>query len=310
MEHKVTLLVNPIIIALASMQLEMEGVVEMVHAIKDIAPACLPTDVEAQLSHAAEVGESYALATDLLFPHAMYGEGDRALSDNELLVELAGRKCYNSFGLKAGAKENSAYIANLFGSPPKIPHASVMYHAKMTFFFAGISRRMSHELIRHYVGADRSEEGCPSQESTRYTEHPGHFVPHPRVLADADDLRSFTVCMTEVYRAYRAYIASESEMFEAKHKRAATGMDRKRIYEAAASYLPGAAATSMIWTTNPIALQKIFTERCDEASDLEFQRFAKQLRALCYERWPNLFRESNLVLSPPLKPVLSAQENW
>lgn len=296
MEYKVKMISQPTIIALSSMQLEMEGVVEMVRVIRDIAPDCLPDDVEEQLARAEEAGEQYDVACNLLFPHALYGEGDRVLSDNELLVELSGRKCYNSFGLKAGLKENSAYIANLFGSPTKIPHASVIYHAKMSFFFAGISRRMTHELIRHYVGADRSEEGCPSQESTRYTEHPGHFVPHPRVLANADELRSFHVTMTELYRAYRTYIASENEVFEIKHGRTATGMDRKRIYEAAASYLSGAAATSMVWTTNPIALQKIFTERCDEASDLEFQRFAKQLRSLCHERWPNLFRGSNPAL--------------
>ncbi len=69
--------------------------------------------------------------------------------------------------------------------------------------------------------------------------------------------------------------------------------DRKRIYEASAQLLPGAACTSFTWTTNPMALSKLFTERCDFAADLEIQRFAVKLRALCYERWPNLFRESN-----------------
>ncbi len=301
--YTVKMIEAPTIIPLASMALEMEGLVEMTRCIRDISPACMPHNLEERLARAEENGESYERAADLLFPHAMYGEEDRVLTDNELIVELAGRKCYNSFGLKAGQKENSGYIANLFGAPGKIPHASVLYHAKMTFFFSGISRRMSHELIRHYVGADRSEEGCPSQESTRYTEHPGHFIPHPRVLNDADELRSFTVSMAEIYRAYRSYISSENEMFESKHKRTPTGMDRKRIYEAAASYLPGAAATSMIWTTNPMALQKIFTERCDEASDLEFQRFAKQLRRICYEKWPNLFRESNPALKVRVEEI-------
>ncbi len=71
------------------------------------------------------------------------------------------------------------------------------------------------------------------------------------------------------------------------------GMDRKRIYECAAQRLPGAASTSFIWTTNPVALAKLFKERCDFAADLEIQRFAQKLRQLCYQNWPNLFPESN-----------------
>ncbi len=66
-------------------------------------------------------------------------------------------------------------------------------------------------------------------------------------------------------------------------------MDRKRIYESAAQRLPGAAATSFTWTTNPIALSKLFRERCDYAADLEIQRFANKLRVIAVERWPHLF---------------------
>lgn len=38
---------------------------------------------------------------------------------------------------------------------------SILYHAKMTFFFAGVSRKFSHQFIRNYVGSDRTEEGSP-----------------------------------------------------------------------------------------------------------------------------------------------------
>jgi flavin-dependent thymidylate synthase len=220
-----------------------------------------------------------------------------------LLVRRRGKtmivsNCYNSFGKKAGRKTNGSYIANLLGGPGKIPHASVLYHAKMTFFFGGLSRRVSHELIRHYVGADRTEEGCPSQESTRYTHHPGHFTVHPRLLDNDTDMplaavEYFREAMQSAYDSYLNFINDETEAHYQEHGEAPKGMDRKRIYECAAQFLPGAAATSFIWTTNPMALQKMFDERCDNASDLEIQRFAKKLRSLCYDRWPNLFRASN-----------------
>ena len=54
----------------------------------------------------------------------------------------------------------------------------------------------------------------------------------------------------------------------------AGGMDRKRIFEAASSYLSHSAETSFIWTTNPIALAKLFKERDHEAAALEFRRLA------------------------------------
>lgn len=284
---EIKLITEPTILVLAEMELKEESLYHLVHWLAEAAPACLPADWQDKIE---DVYPSHMLLSPT-------DEPGRYVSDNERLVELGGRKCYNSFGEKAGRGDNASYIANLMGAPGKIPHLSVMYHAKMTFFFAGISRRMSHELIRHYVGADRSEEGCPSQESTRYTEHPGHFVVHPRMLNGIEGLElpesTFEADMRRAYASYLAYLEREVAMF--KHMKGAEpkGMDRKRIYEAAAMLLPGAAATSMVWTTNPVALQKLFTERTDLAADLEFQRFAVKLRDISYARWPNLFRASN-----------------
>lgn len=273
----IRIITEPTIFVLAETRLQPEGLARLVEWVAENEPSCLPAN---PTNYPPEM---------LLFPY----NGEASLSDRatdpELLVELAGRACYRSFGLRAGRKGNAEYIANLLGGPGKIPHGSVLYHSKATFWFGGISRRMSHELIRHYVGADRSEEGSPSQESTRYTHHNGSFVAHPRMLGDETQLEFFRSAMRRAYSEYTGYISDQYERLGEKPK----GMERKRIYEAAASLLPGAASTSMVWTTNPAALDKLFRERCDSASDLEFQRFARKLRKLCYERWPNLFRDSN-----------------
>jgi len=270
---------KPTIFVLAEMAIHPQAYADLIGWLEEYAPQCLAP---------AEDGQS---DRERIFPHDEWNDGR---SDNELLVELSGRKCYNSFGQKAGRRSNGAYIANLFGTPGKIPHSSVLYHAKMTFFFAGLSRRVSHELIRHYVGADRTEEGSPSQESTRYTHHSGHFTLHPRMAGDPRQTAQFAVDMNDAYARYTAYLERESAVYAAEHDgKVPRRMARKRIFEAAAQILPGAACTSFIWTTNPMALSKLFSERCDYAADLEIQRFALQLRELCYARWPNLFRPSN-----------------
>lgn len=290
----VTLISKPTIVVLAEMQPNPAGLEQLVRWLRAYAPQCLDEALGDSANPWPQLLPHDLSRAPMLAGYQQQPFGPLRLTGNELLVELAGRKCYNSFGRQAGRRSNAAYLANLHGAPGKIPHGSVFYHAKMSFFFAGISRRMSHELIRNYVGADRSEEGSPSQESTRYTHHPGHFVLHPRVVGDRDSEYAFAEEMRRAYASYRAYIAGEVAAWKDAHSGIEPkGMARKRIYEAAAMLLPGAAATSMVWTTNPGALAKLFAERCDSAADLEFQRFANELRECCYERWPNLFRASN-----------------
>lgn len=271
----------PIVVPIASMSLMYQGLQEMVSWLQQIRPECLPESLD------KEHPDVFAL-----FPHG--GERDDKggrLTGNELLVELCGRKCYNSFGLKAGRKSNEEYIEHTQGGD--IPHASILYQAKMTFFIAGISRRVSHELIRNYVGSDREEEGNPSQESTRYVEHSGRYIVHPGLFGNSETqqvkLRQFKQAMELNYRSYREYIENSIGDFRNNEGREPQGMDRKRIYESASSFLSHAAETSFIWTTNPIALAKLIRERQHEAADLEFQRLARTWKAVALLNWPNLF---------------------
>lgn len=272
---------EPIVTPLAHMQLIEPGLHEMISWCQSRAPRCVP--------------EEYHLTQSpyVLFPHEGYrvdapeGAPGELLTGNELLVELAGRKCYNSFGHKAGRKSNREYIEHTQSGD--VPHASIMYHAKMSFFIAGVSRRVSHELIRHYVGADRDEEGSPSQESTRYVENAGFYIAHPAIRDNPIELGLFRTDMTRNYVSYRDYIDRRVTVYARENGSEPTGMDRKRIFESASPLLSHAVETSFIWTTNPSALAKMFRERDHEAADLEYLRFARKWKQLCLETWPNLF---------------------
>lgn len=273
MTNPVTLLFQPTIIPMAQQSFIPGALDALTEWVRDYRPECLPNGDE---STGAD-----------LFPHDGTEDG-RTLTDNELLVELCGRNCYHSYGAKAGKKTNQSYIAH--SQSGSVPHRSIMYHAKMTFFVAGVSRRLTHELIRHYVGADRTEEGSPSMESTRYTDHPGVYIVPPRMIASgADAVTQFGEDMSQGYTAYRRYIDSEVAEYTKLHGSAPKGMDRKRIYEAAAGQLHGQAATSVMWTANPVSLDKMFLERTDESADLEFRRLALAWQTVCRARWPNLF---------------------
>lgn len=263
---------EPIIEVTGEMQLNHAGVMKMAEWVKRYRPNCVP-----------EGGFEEPLD---LVPHDGL-DGDRHITDNELLVELAGRKCYDSFA-EAGAKRtNEAYIRSMWSG--RVPHRSTGYHAKMSFFFAHISRRVSHELIRNYVGADRTEEGSPSQESTRFTHHPGVYIAHPYVVDNPVELASFRLNAQFNYETYVGTINRKEQAYLATHGEKAKGLDKKRIYESTAGDLLMSCGTSFIWTTNPMALTKFFHERDDEAADMEMCRFARTLKRTCLARWPNLF---------------------
>lgn len=291
----ITLITDPTVICIAESRLNVKGLNELIGWVADNRPECVDEadkpDPDETGRFSVGVSSAPPDSFGTIFPHAGYEpEQNRQLTDAEMLVELAGRNCYMSYGKRAGRKSNALYLANTQSGD--IPHASIMYHAQMTFFVGGVSRRLSHELIRHYVGAQRDEEGSPSQESTRYTYHPGHFVVHPGLAQQGlAAQRNFEIQMRRGYSAYRDFVDSAIMRFKDKHGTYPKGMDRKRIYEVAAGLLPQQAATSFIWTSNPVALMKMFRERTHPAADAEFQRLARLWKFLCENRWPNLFAE-------------------
>lgn len=278
---------GPIVVPMAHMQLIPEGVMEMARWVEKYRPQCLP---EGGFNEMMDLVPHNGFDDD---PFLVVATGDsapqRKITDNELLAEFAGRKCYDSFA-EAGAKRtNSEYLRSMWQG--RIPHRSTGYHAKMTFFFAHISRRVSHELIRNYVGSDRDEEGSPSQESTRFTHHPGTYIAHPFNLEDPVEMKGFALLAQENYESYVNTIKRKVAAYSIRIGTAPKGLDKKRIYESSAGDLLMSCGTSFIWTTNPMALTKFIHERDDEAADMEMSRFARAVKKVSLAMWPNLFTD-------------------
>src|SRR5437016_12688396 len=74
----------------------------------------------------------------------------------EHLVEAAGRVCYMSFA-KPRPGGNHAYIDHIL----EVGHGSVLEHAVWNFLFTGVSRSLTHELIRHRAGFRYSQLSLP-----------------------------------------------------------------------------------------------------------------------------------------------------
>lgn len=102
-----------------------------------------------------------------------------AKTDSELLVEVAGRRCYLSFGTELNPnitrvrEGNHEYIGNIL----KSKHGSVLEHGSVTFAVEDVSRIFTHELVRHRL--------CSySQESMRFVRPTDIGTIFPQVYTD------------------------------------------------------------------------------------------------------------------------------
>jgi thymidylate synthase (FAD) len=109
------------------------------------------------------------------------------------IPELAGRVCYMSFGEKQGRKDNKSYLGHIL----EVGHGSVLEHTVFSLMFTGVSRSLTHELIRHRAGFGYS------QLSQRYVdETDANFVLPPAIKGDPaleQILRDFCDHSVKVY---------------------------------------------------------------------------------------------------------------
>lgn len=204
-------------------------------------------------------------------------------SDNdspEVVVEGAGRCCYWSY---AKGRPTDAWFANVIGEG----HLSVLEHCSFTFAVAGVSRALSHELVRH-------RHLSPSQLSQRYVHQSdesvglGLIVP-PAMLEWHAEWAKYRNGQTidgnamrfEEWR--RACQKSLSEYRVAVAHGLSSGLPRKQAHESARSLLPAAAETRLFITGSGRAWLEALPKRLSAGADAEIQRlfrvFADKLKA-------------------------------
>lgn len=194
----------------------------------------------------------------------------------ELLSETAGRVCYNSFTnpRPGGSKEYHNHVI-------KEGHGSIYTHANYTFAISGVTRALTHELVRHHVGT------AISQASQRYVDQGvyGMVAPQPffnehwdgyfKLEYYIDDFRNAMYMYNTEYSKRMGDIEGKLDNRDAK--KYARGCARK--------FLPECSATELIWTMNLRAARNIIEQRCSEGADWEIRRLANQfyltLMAVC-----------------------------
>ena len=127
---------------------------------------------------------------------------------SELIVELAGRACYMSFGSHQFRKTNADYINNLVGQG----HGSVLEHAVWDLLITGVSRSFTHELVRHRAGT------AFSQLSQRYVdESTADFVEPGIIAADPELHATWLAAIESMHESYKTLVEKLAAKVQAEH---------------------------------------------------------------------------------------------
>jgi len=198
----------------------------------------------------------------------------------EALAEMAGRVCYMSYG--KGRKTNREFLQHIV----EVGHGSVLEHGVWSFLFTGVSRSLTHELIRH-------RHFSYSQLSQRYVNESDSDFVEPEVIAADPALHAVWCEAVEATR--RAYDA----LVEGLQRRYAEIPDatlrRKLARQAARSVLPNATETKIFVTGNARALRHFIELRGSEHADVEIRKLAVAVLRIMQREAPSLFSDYELV---------------
>lgn len=195
----------------------------------------------------------------------------------QALAEFAGRACYQSW-----TKPNPATATNLgyLRHILEVGHLSVLEHGTATFYFTGVSRSFTHELIRH-------RHFSYSQLSQRYVPQGQTGAVEPDVIASNHRAhRIFTAAMDEAAHRYEQLV-DELDLEFADQPESTDR--RKKIRQAARSVLPNATETRIVVTGNYRAWRHFIQMRATEHADVEIREVAVATLRLLQELAPNVF---------------------
>jgi thymidylate synthase (FAD) len=199
-------------------------------------------------------------------------------SDALSLIYAAFRQCYHPGyvadmwpKLVAGeiAKEKQAdFVARILDSG----HESPIEHVSFTFAVAGVSRALSHQLVRHRLASY-------SQQSQRYVDAAGFdYVLPPQVAAIPEARERFEAAMAAAGAAY-----ADIQSILSVHGRG------DKANEDARFVLPNACETKVVVTMNCRSLLHFFELRCCTRAQWEIRALAGAMLALCREALPVIF---------------------
>ena len=228
---------------------------------------------------------------ELGFP--AYVDDPTPLPDSSQLCKTAGQLCYASFGPRRTTNEKAAaYFERLTSAG----HGSVLEHANFSFLLYGISRSVTHELVRHRAGVGFSQisQRFVSGSVLRFVERPEY--------QDDEEMHGLFVERADraaaEYREMADRLLGRQEggdsMLSADYKTDA----RKKVQQTARSLLPNETEAPMVFTGNVRALRHIVEMRADAHAESEIRNLAVRIFLCLVRADPILFGDYEIGTLP------------
>ena len=193
------------------------------------------------------------------------------------LVEFAGRSCYESFDHpNPRTASNKGYLANT----QEQGHGSIEEHASVSFYVTGVSRSLTHELIRH-------RHLSYSELSQRFVNVETAAIVIPPLLADAVDIDLYEDGAISPFEEVQQYSAAVyGGLVEGLTQ---TNVPRKQVREAARAVMANQTETKIVVTGNLRAWKEFLIKRDSPHADAEIRRLAQEIGGQLAGIAPNIF---------------------
>lgn len=213
--------------------------------------------------------------------------------DPEKVIAAGAKLCYSnssSSELMDNLTDESAQkFLNMLMS---FGHASPIEHASFTFGIEGVSRALTHQLVRHRMASY-------SQKSQRYvSEDQFDYIIPPEIDSNPEAREEFVQAMENAQKSYDkiAEILTRNyteQLDEAdKENKSKISQTQKKAIEDARFVLPNATETMIVVTMNARELLHFFEVRCCNRAQWEIRDLAKQMLAQVVQVAPTLFKNA------------------
>ncbi len=190
--------------------------------------------------------------------------------DPERFVAVAARLCYAPVGA-AELMDNMSdeAVRKVLFTIMQSGHFSALEHVSYTFAIDGVSRALTHQLVRHRLASYNQQ----SQRYVSYAEEPVFIVP-PDVEADEARRAAFLGACREAFAAYRRMLDAGAAPEDARY------------------LLPNAMETKIVVTMNVRELLHFFELRCCKRAQWEIRDLALRMLELAEPTAPFIFMDA------------------
>lgn len=188
----------------------------------------------------------------------------------EKVVAAAARLCYSPRSANDILEDFSdEQVTDFVKKLVSLGHESPMEHVCFTFAIDGVSRALSHQLVRHRIGCSYS------QKSQRYVkENQFEYITPPKVAKNIETAEVFRKAMEYAQKAYEELLAVGIPAEDARF------------------VLPNAAETKFVMTMNVRSLLHFFELRCCNRAQWEIRALANEMLKQVRKVAPLLFAKA------------------